>query len=489
MYVFVVPQLLAQSGGAVGEVKHYGYSGTDKLMECIHQVYGKPVARLPYIRRLPDLPCPGTREGIKQLLQSVELSRLLGIPDGEVRGVRLYEMSDWIYLHPILFLEPSTRGPYYAMREEWTSVKIHTDVEVEQDGDISESEAKLLAPTILEQARMISLRPMNDPINNGVVDLDVRLRFYQLKLAPDAPESVITVIDQPSLFDVGRIVYGEMRGGQYQMLWDSPLFNSRGGVHFEEVNGDGWKEIVWESATCGAQECSPQQLVVFDKDGREITRQPHCNTKDFAFDESDGVCAIEGESVQLAVISAPAQDSSEKKGRAVKDIVVTGGYAKGKDAIFTLEKGMYIRNKLDLKRFSAKVATERKAKEIAAAIVSNQEGMRLMKEGRYQEAVYKFQSACFDNDTALYANNYGFALYMAGQYESAVYLLQKAIRLDPKRSVAYLNLGDAYAKLNRPNLKSIELQQTRNHTRKFGVIIHDQNCFLRGVHNVQNFII
>jgi tetratricopeptide (TPR) repeat protein len=35
------------------------------------------------------------------------------------------------------------------------------------------------------------------------------------------------------------------------------------------------------------------------------------------------------------------------------------------------------------------------------------------------------------------------------QYEDAVRWFQQAIELDPKRAVAYLNLGDAYAKLNR----------------------------------------
>lgn len=35
------------------------------------------------------------------------------------------------------------------------------------------------------------------------------------------------------------------------------------------------------------------------------------------------------------------------------------------------------------------------------------------------------------------------------KYEFAVEWLKKTIELDPKRSVAYLNLGDALAKLNR----------------------------------------
>jgi tetratricopeptide (TPR) repeat protein len=47
------------------------------------------------------------------------------------------------------------------------------------------------------------------------------------------------------------------------------------------------------------------------------------------------------------------------------------------------------------------------------------------------------------------ANNAGFALYKLGKYEDAVQWFQKAIGIDANRAVAYLNLGDAYAMLQR----------------------------------------
>ena len=50
---------------------------------------------------------------------------------------------------------------------------------------------------------------------------------------------------------------------------------------------------------------------------------------------------------------------------------------------------------------------------------------------------------------ALYANNLGFALYRAQRYDEAVEWFKKTIGIDPKRAVAYLNLGDALMKLNR----------------------------------------
>jgi len=49
----------------------------------------------------------------------------------------------------------------------------------------------------------------------------------------------------------------------------------------------------------------------------------------------------------------------------------------------------------------------------------------------------------------MFANNVGFAWYRAGKIQEAVLWFQQAISLDPRRAVAYLNLGDAYAKLSK----------------------------------------
>src|SRR5215469_7453745 len=92
--------LLAQSTGASSPVQHYGYSGQDKMLECIQRVFGKYSAGFPHtvlygnlpitIGRPPrivdghwepvserisfpplaDLPCPSTRDRIAKLLDS-----------------------------------------------------------------------------------------------------------------------------------------------------------------------------------------------------------------------------------------------------------------------------------------------------------------------------------------------------------------------------------------------------------------------------------
>lgn len=73
-----------------------------------------------------------------------------------------------------------------------------------------------------------------------------------------------------------------------------------------------------------------------------------------------------------------------------------------------------------------------------------------MRAKDYATAEGKFVQASFlaGDKNPEYANNLGFALYKMERYDFAVYWLKKTIELDPKRSVAYLNLGDAYTKLN-----------------------------------------
>lgn len=82
--------------------------------------------------------------------------------------------------------------------------------------------------------------------------------------------------------------------------------------------------------------------------------------------------------------------------------------------------------------------------------VENEEGLKLMQRRQPMSAVGWFVGAArADSSNAEYTNNAGFAYYQMGKYGESVLWLEKTISIDPKRAVAYLNLGDAYAKLRR----------------------------------------
>jgi hypothetical protein len=233
------------------------------------------------------------------------------------------------------------------------------------------------------------------------------------------------------------LVYGELRGRDYTILWDSPLLNVlHGDIYFEDVNGDGSKEIVVESSTYGNHEYPI--LVIFDKNGREITRQKKCDTSDSAdgnFHEDDGVCAIFGADVSF---------SGNEEGP--KQIFVRGWYGDRKDHAFRLLNGLYEPGPPVTGAFPS--TSSEKAPD---ADDLNVQGKKLMQAKDYASAIAKFMGADLlaGHKNAEYANNVGFALYKAEQYQTAVDWLKIAIGIDPKRAVAYLNLGDAFAKLNR----------------------------------------
>ncbi len=82
--------------------------------------------------------------------------------------------------------------------------------------------------------------------------------------------------------------------------------------------------------------------------------------------------------------------------------------------------------------------------------VENEEGLKFMQRRQPMSAVGWFVgTARADSSNAEYTNNAGFAYYQMGKYGESVLWLEKTISIDPKRAVAYLNLGDAYAKLRR----------------------------------------
>jgi hypothetical protein len=91
----------------------------------------------------------------------------------------------------------------------------------------------------------------------------------------------------------------------------------------------------------------------------------------------------------------------------------------------------------------------------------SEEGMKLMRRGGYDAAADKFvEAARLDPSStgsapfvskagAVFANNAGFAFFKANKYIESLFWLDRACEIDPDRAVAYLNLGDTLAKLNR----------------------------------------
>jgi tetratricopeptide (TPR) repeat protein len=273
----------------------------------------------------------------------------------------------------------------------------------------------------------------------GAIDTSLNIALWEGQLGPDGDKSVVAVVNGQPIFSTARLVYGELRGGKYQILWDSPLFNLlHANIYFRDVNNDGAKEIVIESTTYGNQEYPI--LVIFDKEGREITRQRKCDTLSGTgdnFNQEDGTCAIFGEDITF---------SENEEGP--KEIYVKN-WDDSKNHIFKLNRdSSYVPGPPVAGSFPPEPPLPPPPPDPAQL---NQQGIRLMRLKDYTSAIIAFERADLfaAHKNPEYANNVGFAMYKAGRYEASVDWLNTTISLDPKRAVAYLNLGDALIELKR----------------------------------------
>jgi hypothetical protein len=217
------------------------------------------------------------------------------------------------------------------------------------------------------------------------------------------------------------LVYGELQGGKYKALWDSPWFKS-GAIEFVDVNGDGEKEILIKSETAGANSVSVE-LVVFDRKGRELSRQELCGSLD-SVPPLGEACPITGAN-EISVtenVDGPKQ-------------ILVGD---SETCTYQPEKAVFV------------CPSQTRASILGIAAQSNEKGLRQARKNDYQTALTYFLGAAGRAaDNAEYANNVGFAYYKLRDYENAVTWLYKTTQIDAKRAVAYLNLGDALVKLNR----------------------------------------
>jgi hypothetical protein len=292
-----------------------GPSAVDRLLACAQRLAGKPVVRHTGLdNRLRIEPCPAGRDGL--------LDRLAR------EKIRYFDAGDFGFLIPGRFLSPfpPDLSPY-APRFRWSRIRIR--LAVEPGSGVAPAAADAIAREALAAARTIPVVAPEEAGADGAAETAIHARFLAAALKPGAPAAVLVLLEQLPESTAGRLVYGEMREGKYRVLWDSPLFNASGRITLEDVNGDGWQEIVVESQSRGNQ--TYPVLVIFDRAGRELTRQAKCDTLNEGFDEVDGVCAIKGTDLELA--------AGDKGTRVIR---VTGWDGDGKNHVFHLQGGRYV---------------------------------------------------------------------------------------------------------------------------------------------------
>jgi hypothetical protein len=395
-----------EAQGASEKVEHFGATSVDELLGCIHRVYGKPVIRDLMVRDVLVTPCPSSKELVAEAAKA--------------KGLLFLEDEEWIFLAPANYFAP--RPPYSqedaARAPKQHSIKVETRLDPAKE--MSEEQAKDILNVIKREARMPPIFGSQDPWKMERLVITLNVRFLLIRLGEGLPESVVTIISEPSDIRPARLIYGELQSGKYKALWDSPWFES-GSIDFVDVNGDGEKEILIKSETAGANSVNVG-LVVFDRKGRELSRQELCGSLD-SVPAVGAACPIIGTN-EISVtenVTGPKQ-------------ILAGD---GEVCTYQPEKAVFV------------CPSQTRASILGIAAQSNEKGLRQARKGDYQTALTYFMGAAGRApDNAEYANNVGFAYYRLGDYENAVTWLYKATEIDPKRAVAYLNLGDALVKLN-----------------------------------------
>lgn len=297
----------------------------------------------------------------------------------------------------------------------------------------TEAELHEIASALLKQSHLVPLTcPFKSDGQLGRLAFTMLIEIHRMR--PGSPqESVIALMadsdpDQETVLGGGRIAYGLLENHHFEFRWESPLVEaSMFQSGFVDLLRNGNLQIILTSNIGMGNHTA---FYAFDLDGRELSRQPvNCEAFSDLAKHSPAACPV------LTETTVQIEDTASGP----------------KELLATDEGGKKIRYRFVSSRYEESPSSKSvRPSSIPRATALNEQGMKLMQQGDYQLAITKFEEAAqLNQGDPLFANNAGFAYYKLGRVEESLYWLNKAIQIDPTRAVAYLNLGDACAKLNR----------------------------------------
>ncbi len=252
-----------------------------------------------------------------------------------------------------------------------------------------------------------------------------------VKLSADTPERIVGWIASK---DASRVILGHFEQSKFSADWLSPLLDSyRQTLIYRDINGDGVAEI-WSLSAYFAGGQEAVKLSIFDLNGKELTRE--------AGDCELGVHAIgqppDNKPLPAAcpIIGYPGIEHSLDPDSGKVELRGQRGF-RGDDEeperIYRFVDGRYIW-----------------ANRSTYPAELHRMGEEAFRSKRYGYAAWKFEEAArLDPQNAQFRNDAGFAHFKLNEYDVSVTWFKMAIKIDPTRAIAYLNLGDAFGQLNR----------------------------------------
>jgi hypothetical protein len=261
------------------------------------------------------VPCPVSRQSLVDRLKA--------------EGVLAFDADGWVHLASEKWFKPTT-GAYAQWKE------LHVTQTIKEWGKggsrgLASAEQQQVANAILAHARP----PVVDTPLGTRATINLVLYLDAHTFGPPSAkqkEAVVAVWGEEQ--GARRLIYGEVEGGVYRPLWDSPHVPGEWlMMGYRDVNGDGTEEIVLQSRIGGAGR--DLTLVIFDLKGREITRQQDKDQCEWlTIKRPDVTCPIGGQ------LDGLVEYEVRKDGKT--DILV---YQYDEEVRYRLVGGRYVRGK------------------------------------------------------------------------------------------------------------------------------------------------
>lgn len=279
--IWIVCSPLGNLQPADAQIIHISYSPLDQWTQCVSNVLGKPL-----VLNIVDygFPCPRNLD---------ELSAQLSGKGLVVQGAK------WD-----LILGKGYTTPFETPPEFWRDVEVDvhfrprpwkiegsrqpTEAELRELG---ENALRVIRPGVRVVAPIATKRePGAEQPGDHTAKFELEFLFDIHQLFPNGPESIIGILRPSEAVLSEKLIYGEYRNGKPVFLWDSAPISGFDdtGLQYYSVRNDRVEDIVVKAVPyCGNRSCA-QSLVLFRKDGWELTRQMT------ALCREDGTCPIEG---------------------------------------------------------------------------------------------------------------------------------------------------------------------------------------------------
>ncbi|HEV2196738.1 MAG TPA: hypothetical protein VGR55_14235 [Candidatus Acidoferrum sp.] len=265
---------------ADAQIIHISYSPLDQWVQCASNVLGKPL-----VLNIVDyrFPCPRNLDELNAQLSGKGL-----VVQGEKWDLILGKGYTTPFETPPEFWRDAEVGVHFgAWPRKIEGSRQPTEAELRE---LSESALRAIRPGVWIVPPIAPKREQGtEQPTDHIAKFGLEFFFDIHQLFPNGPESVIGILRSTEAVLSERLIYGEYRNGKPVFLWDSPLLAGFGaGLEYYSVRNDQVEDIVIKGVPyCGNRSCA-SSLVVFRKDGWELTRQ-------MADDCRDGsTCPIKG---------------------------------------------------------------------------------------------------------------------------------------------------------------------------------------------------